>query len=67
MSKALNIWRVSPVEQSLPEGELLVDNRLLVGCGGGSALELLEVQPEGKKECSPLTLSEDIVRSPGNG
>jgi methionyl-tRNA formyltransferase len=48
-NKALNIWRVNPKEESLPEGELRVGNRLLVGCGGGSALELLELQPEGKK------------------
>ena len=47
-SKVLNVWRTSPVQQSLAEGELLVDSRLLVGCGGGSALDLLEVQPEGK-------------------
>jgi methionyl-tRNA formyltransferase len=34
----------------LPEGELLVEgNQLLVGCHGGAALSLLEVQPEGKK------------------
>ncbi len=56
--KTLNTWRVSPVEQSLPEGELLVGNRLLVGCGGGSALELLEVQPEGKRRM----LAADFVR-----
>ena len=31
-------------------GELLVESGLLiVGCGGGSALQLLEVQLEGKK------------------
>lgn len=36
--------------RSLPEGELLVENDLLVaGCHGGAALALLEVQPEGKK------------------
>lgn len=34
----------------LAEGELRVDQqRLFVGCGGGTVLELLEVQPPGKK------------------
>jgi methionyl-tRNA formyltransferase len=36
--------------RSLPEGELAVeDDILIVGCQGGAALALLEVQPEGKK------------------
>jgi methionyl-tRNA formyltransferase len=31
-------------------GQLLVEaDRLFVGCGAGNALQLLEVQPEGKK------------------
>jgi methionyl-tRNA formyltransferase len=49
--KNLNVWAASAVESSaLAPGELRVDNdRLLVGCGEGSALELLTVQPEGKK------------------
>src|SRR5215472_6790657 len=37
-------------QRSLPEGELLIENDLLIaGCHGGAALALLEVQPEGKK------------------
>ena len=46
-----NVWAARPVEESVAApGELRVDNdRLLVGCGEGSALELLTVQPEGKK------------------
>jgi len=37
-------------ERCLPEGELRVENDLLLaGCRGGAALALLEVQPEGKK------------------
>jgi methionyl-tRNA formyltransferase len=36
-------------------GQLLVsDGKLLVGCGDGSFLELLELQPEGKKRISAL-------------
>lgn len=56
--KTLNIWRANPVEQNLTEGELMVGDRLLVGCGGESALELQELQPEGKKRM----LAADFVR-----
>jgi methionyl-tRNA formyltransferase len=36
--------------RSLAEGELMIeDHALIVGCHGGAALALLEVQPEGKK------------------
>jgi methionyl-tRNA formyltransferase len=38
--------------QSAP-GELrIIDGRLLLGCGAGTVLELLQVQPEGKKAIS---------------
>ena len=49
--KTLNLWAARPVSEApLPEGELKVDGeRLLAGCGQGTALELLIVQPEGKK------------------
>ena len=48
--KNLHIWAARAVERTLAEGELTVDSgHLIVGCGAGSALELLEVQMEGKK------------------
>jgi methionyl-tRNA formyltransferase len=48
--KNLHIWLARPVERTLAEGEIAVDaGRLIVGCGVASALELLEVQIEGKK------------------
>ncbi|HWY58457.1 MAG TPA: methionyl-tRNA formyltransferase [Terriglobales bacterium] len=48
--KNLNVWDVATSQRSLPPAELIVENdRLFVGCGGGTALTLLEVQPEGKK------------------
>ena len=49
--KTLNIWAARPVaEPPLASGELKVDGeRLLAGCGRGTMLELLTVQPEGKK------------------
>jgi methionyl-tRNA formyltransferase len=48
--KNLHIWAAHPVEHRLAEAEVVAQGgRLIVGCGGGSALELLEVQIEGKK------------------
>jgi len=48
----LHLWKVKPaidIETGIP-GSIGVRNRkLLVTCGGGSALELLEVQLEGRK------------------
>lgn len=42
--------RPSPEMLSVPKGELHVQNeKLFVGCGKGSALELIQLQPEGKK------------------
>lgn len=49
-SRNLHIWASRPVQRTLAEGELIVEaDHVIVGCGGGTALELLEVQPEGKK------------------
>jgi len=48
--KNLQLWAAQPVERAATTAEMLVENgRLMVGCGPGSALELLEVQLEGKK------------------
>ncbi len=48
--KNLHIWSARPVQRTLAEGELVAEaDHLIVGCGAGTALELLEVQPEGKK------------------
>jgi methionyl-tRNA formyltransferase len=48
--KSLHVWSAKPVQHALAEKTLAVEtDRLLVGCGGGTALELLEVQLEGKK------------------
>jgi methionyl-tRNA formyltransferase len=50
--KTLNVTAAQPVTVALETpGELRVDSgSLLVGCGDRTALELLEVQPEGKKK-----------------
>jgi methionyl-tRNA formyltransferase len=51
--KNLNVTAARPASVSVHEGQLFVDNgRLFAGCGESSALELLEVQPEGKKRIS---------------
>ena len=48
--KNLHIWTARQDGHHLEEGELAVKGeRLIVGCGLGTALELLELQPEGKK------------------
>ena len=48
--KNLHIWAAQPVERTITTAELLVESGLLiVGCGAGSALQLLELQLEGKK------------------
>ena len=52
--KNLNVWEARPAGASnLSSGELKVEGeRLLVGCGKKTALELITVQPEGKKRMS---------------
>jgi methionyl-tRNA formyltransferase len=48
--KTLNVWRARPVERSAARGELLVDSEsMIAGCAGATAIEFVEVQPEGKK------------------
>jgi len=47
------VWQAQPVDRRLPAAELLVESdHLIVGCAHSTALELLEVQPEGKKRMS---------------
>src|SRR5689334_21378797 len=48
--KQLHIWGAKPAAAKLAPGEIKVEGeRLLVGCGANTALELLEVHLEGKK------------------
>jgi methionyl-tRNA formyltransferase len=48
--KNLRILSVQPADLRVAEGTLLLDaDRIIVGCGQNTALELLELQPEGKK------------------
>jgi methionyl-tRNA formyltransferase len=51
--KMLNITAAKPSVGRVQQAALLVEHgRVLVGCGNGTTLELLEVQPEGKKRIS---------------
>jgi methionyl-tRNA formyltransferase len=48
--KNLHIWKATATDEPLPSAELhSKEKRLLVGCGHNSSLELLEIQPEGKR------------------
>jgi len=48
--KNFHVWDAKPLQRVQSEAEFVVEaDRLIVGCGKGTALELLEVQPEGKK------------------
>jgi methionyl-tRNA formyltransferase len=51
--KSLLIWQGAARDLTLPPSELGIDgNRLFAGCGGSTAIELLELQLEGKKRIS---------------
>jgi methionyl-tRNA formyltransferase len=48
--KNLNIWAAVPVAGAPRPGEIGIDaNHLLLGCADHTALDVLELQPEGKK------------------
>jgi methionyl-tRNA formyltransferase len=51
--KNLQVWRAGTTNRTLPPAELKVEgDYLFAGCGHGTAVELLEVQLEGKKRSS---------------
>ena len=57
--KTLQIIRARPLASEVPPAELRTEaDRLLVGCGHNTSLELLELQLEGKKR----TAAQDFVR-----
>jgi len=64
--KNLQTWDAIPRKRNLAGGHLFVESdQLLVGCGAGTALELLEIQPEGKKRMT----ARDFIHGyhPSNG
>ena len=51
----LNVWKCLPAEggsQAAPGGLFRAGRRLFAACGGGTAIELIEVQQEGRKRVS---------------
>jgi len=49
----LQVWKASVSDRALPLSELKVEgDHLFVGCGDGTAIELQELQQEGKKRTS---------------
>jgi len=52
-SKSLQIWQTGALNLTLLPSELKIEgDRLFAGCGGSTAIELLELQLEGKKRTS---------------
>jgi len=57
----LTIFQARPVEGNLPPGNLQTEKRrVLVGCGGNTALELLEIQLAGKKRMTAGSIVERL-------
>ncbi|MGA8761642.1 MAG: methionyl-tRNA formyltransferase, partial [Candidatus Sulfotelmatobacter sp.] len=64
--KALQIWQARLVDRVMAPAELRVEGaRLFVGCGHDTALELLEVQLEGKKRGSAADFLHGYRPKPG--
>jgi methionyl-tRNA formyltransferase len=62
----LQIWKAAALARMLPISELKIEaDRLLVGCGEGTAIELLELQLEGKKRTSAADFSRGYRLQPG--
>jgi methionyl-tRNA formyltransferase len=64
--KNLQVWQAAECNRGLLPSELKVEgNHLLAGCGHGSAMELLEVQLEGKKRTSAADFVRGYRPQPG--
>jgi methionyl-tRNA formyltransferase len=64
--KNLQIWKAALDARVLPMSELKTDgDRLFVGCGDKTAIELLEVQLEGKKRTSAADFIRGYRPQPG--
>ena len=64
--KNLQIVQAQPVDDALPPAELHVaHNRLLVGCGHDTSLEILELQLEGKKRTTAHDFIQGYRPQPG--
>jgi methionyl-tRNA formyltransferase len=64
--KNLHIWKAAPADDGLPiAGLYLNGDRLLVGCGHNTSLELLEIQLEGKRRSSARDFLHGYRPQPG--
>lgn len=64
--KNLQILKAQPIASSLVPADLSIDrNRLFVGCGHNTALELLELQLEGKKRTTARDFLHGYRPKPG--
>jgi methionyl-tRNA formyltransferase len=64
--KNLQIWKAALHDRALPMSGLKTEgDRLFVGCGQGTAMELLEVQLEGKKRTSAADFIRGYRPEPG--
>ena len=65
-SRNLHVWSARPVARGLPVAQLLLEeDRLMVGCGGDTALEVVEVQLEGKKRMPARDFAHGYHPQPG--
>jgi methionyl-tRNA formyltransferase len=64
--KSLHIWKAGLADNALPSAELYLNgDRMLVGCGHNTSLELLEIQLEGKKRSSARDFVHGYRPEPG--
>lgn len=64
--KNVHLWKATPVNDKLHPAEMhFKDNRLLIGCGHASSLEVLEIQLEGKRRMSALDFVHGHRPQPG--
>jgi methionyl-tRNA formyltransferase len=64
--KRLQVWKATALDRTLPSAELNVEgDHLFMGCGESTALEILELQLEGKKRTSAADFIRGYHPRPG--
>ena len=66
--QTLHVWRAAAADApavSAPGALLVIGNRLFAGCGGNTALELIELQREGKKRTTVSDFLHGYQLQPG--
>lgn len=64
--KNLQIWSARPTESNLADAALVIaEDRLIIGCGQHTALELIELQPEGKRRMTARDFIHGYRPQPG--